>query len=194
MRRLFLFLGAVFFGVCMMHPVTARASAITPELNEAETQFNKGNVLGAASALRQALVTVYNHSVLKVEKAILVKSKPVGFGMIEPRNSNKFKANETIIIYVEPVGYHFARQGDVYKFGVTADFSVTDDKGNILGGKKRFGSWEITTRHRPLFDFFMTLTYNFTGIRPGKYFLLTTLNDRHGGGSTTIKMPFEIVK
>ena len=177
---------------CLAMPAGAFASALTPLVNQAESRYAAGDVLGAASALRRALVTVYNHSTISVQRAVLVKSKPVGFGMIQPRGNNVFKPNETILIYVEPVGYHFAKQGGAYNFGVTADFSVTDAKGNILGGKKGFGSWGITTQGRPLFDFFMTLTYNFTGIKPGKYFILTTLNDKHGGGSVTIKTPIEV--
>ncbi len=179
---------------CLFIPVGAFASALTPFLNQAESQFASGDVVKAAGALRQALVEVYNHSTIRVERAVLVKRKPSGFGMIQLRGNNTFKPNETIFLYVEPVGYHFITQGNVYNFGVTADFSVTDAKGNILGGKKGFGSWGITTHGRPLFDFFMTLTYNFTGIKPGKYVLLTTLNDKHGGGSVTIKTPFVVVR
>ncbi len=179
---------------CLLVPSGLLASGLTPILNQAEAQYKKGDVISAASALRQALVVVYNHSKLKINKAVLVGKKPAGFGMIQRRANNIFKPNETIIIYVEPVGYHFAKKGDLYSFGVTADFIVTDVKGNVLGGKKGFGSWEITTRERPLFDFFMTLTYNFSGIRPGKYFLITTLHDKHGTSTATIKMPFVIAK
>lgn len=194
MRKVFRKWGILLIVATLLIPVSLMASEMTPFLNQAEKQFNRGNVIGAASALRKALVVVYNHSKLQINKAVLVSRKPDGFGMIQRRESNVFKPNETIIIYVEPVGYHFAKKGDLYNFGVTADFVVTDAKGNVLGGKRGFGSWEITTRERPLFDFFMTLTYNFTGIRPGKYVLLTTLNDKHGGGSTTIKTPFVIAK
>ena len=194
MSKMLKMLGIWVMVGCLWAPVGLFASEITPLVNQAENQFNKGNILGAAKALRKALVAVYNHSTLKVEKAVLVKEKPAGFGMIQPKGNDTFKPNETIIIYVEPVGYHFAKSGNSYNFGVAADFSVTDAKGNILGGKKGFGSWEVTTRNRPLFDFFMTLTYNFTGIKPGKYFVLTTLNDKHGGGSVTIKTPIEVVK
>jgi len=194
MRKVFKTLMVAVIVGCLWIPSGLWASGMTPFLNQAEKQYNKGNVVGAASALRQALVVVYNHSKLMIDKAVLVGRKPAGFGMIQRRSSNVFKPNETIILYVEPVGYHFAKKGDLYNFGVTADFVVTDEKGNVLGGKKGFGSWEITTRARPLFDFFMTLTYNFSGIRPGKYFLLTTLNDKHGGGSVTIKTPFVIAQ
>lgn len=191
----FMKFGSVFLLVVFLFfPCGLLASEITPLVNQAENQFNKGDVLGAAKALRRALVTVYNHSTLKVDKAALLKEKPAGFGMILPRGNNTFKPSETIIIYVEPVGYHFAISGNSYKFGVMADFSVTDAKGNILGGKKGFGSWEVTTRNRPLFDFYMTLTYNFKGIKPGKYSILTTLNDKYGGGSTTIRTPITVVK
>ncbi|RTZ90255.1 MAG: hypothetical protein DSY91_06645 [Deltaproteobacteria bacterium] len=186
--------GVILLVTAFLAPTVLWASGLTPLLNKAESQYTKGDVLGAADALRQALVVVYNKSKLKVNRAVLVKGKPAGFGMIQPKGNDKFKANETIIIYVEPVGYHFAKKGNAYNFGVSADFSVTDTSGNILGGKKGFGNWEYTTQGRPLFDFFMTLTYNFTGIKPGKYFVLTTLNDKHGGGSVTIKTPIEIVK
>ncbi len=193
MKRVLKIGGMILLVAVLMTPTGLRASELTPLVNRADSEFSSGNVIGAADALRQALVVVYNRSKLKVDKAVLVKGKPAGFGMIQPRGSNKFRANETIILYVEPVGYHFAKRGNSYNFGLTADFAVTDAKGNILGGKKGFGNWEMNTKGRPLFDFYMSLTYNFTGIKPGKYFVLTTLIDKHGGGNVTIKTPFEIV-
>ncbi len=193
MRKIIGVCGLVLLVAILLLPTGLRASEITPFVNKAESQFASGDVVGAADSLRQALVAVYNKSNLKINNAVLVKGKPAGFGMIQRRGSNKFKSNETIIIYVEPVGYHFAKKGGVYNFGIAADFSVTDNQGNILGGKKGFGSWEVTTQGRPLFDFYMTLTYNFTGLKPGKYFILTTLTDKHGGGSVTVKTPLEIV-
>ncbi len=193
MRKFFKGSVVIFLVAALCAPVGVWASGLSPLLNKAESAFTKGDVINAADALRQALVAVYNKSTLKVDKAVLVKRRPAGFGMIQRKGDDKYKPNETIILYVEPVGYHFAKNGKTYNFGLTADFSVTDEKGNILGGKKGFGSWEMTTQNRPLFDFFLTLTYNFTGIKPGKYFVLTTLTDKHGGGSVTIKTPIEIV-
>jgi len=193
MKKILRIGGMIFLVAALLAPSGLLASEITPLVNRAESQFASGDVVGAADALRQALVAVYNKSKLKVDKAVLVKVKPAGFGMIQRKGSNKFKSGETIILYVEPVGYHFVKNGKAYGFGISADFSVTDAQGNILGGKKGFGSWDMTTQGRPLFDFYMTLTYNFTGIKPGKYYLLTTLIDKHGGGNVTIKTPFEIV-
>ena len=185
--------GIILLAVVFFSPLDLMASGITQFLNKAESLSSKGDVIGATDALREAMMIVYNKSNLKVDKAVIVKTKPTGLGVFQPRGSNKFKASEMIIIYVEPVGYHIAKKGDVYDFGIRADFAVTDSKGNILGGKKGFGSWEFTSKGRPLFDLYMPLTYNFTGIKPGKYFILTTLIDKHGGGSVTIKTPIEIV-
>jgi len=185
-----LFLGVVF---CLLFAATAGASGITPMVNQAESQFVKGDTLGAAASLREAMMMVYNRSKLEIEMSELVMGKPAAMGSYQARKSNKYKANETIIIYVEPVGYHFVKKGDVYSFGITADFAVTDTKGTILGGKKGFGSWELSSANRPLFDFYMTLTYHFTGIKPGNYIVITTLTGKNGAGSTTIKTPIEII-
>ncbi len=171
----------------------AQGSSLSALTKEAEKRLKKEDVIGAAKALRQAMVALYNQASLKVNKATLISAKPRAFGMFQPKGTNQYRPGETIIIYVEPVGYHFAKKGNSYNFGIIADFSVTDLDGNILGGKKGFGKWEITTKDRPLFDFYITLTYNFTGIKPGKYFILTTLTDKNGGGSLTIKTPIEIV-
>lgn len=192
MKKLLWGLGMAILAVCVLAPGALFASEITPYVNEVENHYANRDVLKAAEALRNALVVVYNHSNLKVEQAELVSGKPRGFGMIQRRKNNVYRPDETIVIYVEPVGYHIVTQGNTYSFGVTADFSVTDEKGNILGGKKGFGKWGFTTQGRPLFDFYLTLTYNFTGIKPGKYFILTTLTDKYGGGSVTIKTPIEI--
>ena len=189
-EKIGLFFGVVF---CLLFAVTAGASGITPMVNQAESQFVKRDTLGAAASLREAMMMVYNQSNLKIERSILVTGKPAAMGHYQARKNNKYKANETIIIYVEPVGYHFVKKGDVYGFGITADFAVTDTKGTILGGKKGFGSWELSSANRPLFDFYMTLTYHFTGIKPGNYIVITTLTGKNGAGSTTIKTPIEII-
>jgi len=185
----------LFFSVvlCLLFAVTAGASGITPMVNRAESQFVKGNTLGAATSLRQAMMVLYNKSKLQIERAVLVTQRPAAMGHYQARKNNKYKAKETIIIYVEPVGYHFAKRGGSYSFGIVADFAVTDTKGNILGGKKGFGSWKLSSLNRPLFDFYMTLTYHFTGIKPGKYVVITTLTGKNGAGSTTIRTPIEII-
>jgi len=189
-EKIGLFFSVVF---CLLFAVTAGASGITPMVNQAESQFVKGDTLGAAASLREAMMTLYNQSKLEIEMSVLVTGKPSAMGSYQARKNNKYKANETIIIYVEPVGYHFAKKGNIYSFGITADFAVTDTKGTILGGKKGFGSWELSSTARPLFDFYMTLTYHFTGIKPGNYIVITTLTGKNGAGSTTIKTPIEIV-
>ena len=187
-------LAVLFFVVLTIAPGSVSATGITHTLKKADIQFSKGNTLKASELLRNALVKVYNSSKLTIAKSVLISGEPAGFGMFKRKKNNIYRAGETVIIYVEPVGYHFRKVGNSYRFGLTADFAIQSEDGTILGGKNNFGSWGYSTTGRPLFDFYMVLTYNFNGIEPGRYVVLTTLHDRYGSLSVVIKTPISVVK
>jgi hypothetical protein len=62
-------------------------------------------------------------------KDVFVISKPQGYGMYDERSSNVFQPGETMILYIEPVGF-------VYK-------NLTDSQGNSLYSMKFSGSATI---------------------------------------------------
>jgi len=170
---------------------TGTAGDIKPLLQKAAASAEKGRTTEAMNALREAMKEVSTANPLSVSNATLVAKDAGSFGMYTARANNVFKAGEPILIYVEPVGYRFAQQGDEQVFGFSADFAVLSEGLEILAGQRKFQEWVFRSK-KPLFEVFVNLTYNLTGAPPGKYFIETTFHDMNGGGQTSFKLPVEI--
>ncbi|HZC48131.1 MAG TPA: hypothetical protein VE244_03615 [Nitrososphaeraceae archaeon] len=70
-----------------------------------------------------------------------VSSESGGYGIYEDRKSNVFKPGETILLYVEPLGYTYGTVTDedsntLYTMNFTLDFIISNKNGNILGGQE----------------------------------------------------------
>ncbi len=125
---------------------------------------------------RELYLNLWNKSPLFLKKALLIEDEPQGVGIYTERKDNKFAEGDPIYIYVEPAGYTVLKKGDVYTFGLIADFAILDQDGNHLYEKKNFGRWSMKSKDFNT-EFFLFLRYSFTGIKPGKYKIITTLKD-----------------
>ena len=70
-----------------------------------------------------------------------VSSESGGYGIYEDRKSNVFKPGETILLYVEPLGYTYGTVTDedgntLYTINFTLDFIISDKNENVLGGQE----------------------------------------------------------
>jgi hypothetical protein len=121
-----------------------------------------------------------------------VNSDDNTFGIYEPKEGNTFESGEPIYLYMEPIGYRFKKsQKGFYEFGFTADFTLEDENGNILGGQKDFAdlnftSWNCNT------EIALTFTYTFTGFDQGKYKVVTHVEDAYSDKDATIENWFYI--
>ena len=82
-----------------------------------------------------------------------VSSEPRGYGIYEERNSNVFKPGETLLLYVEPVGYTYGTVTDadgnrLYSMNFTLDFLISDKNGKVLGGQEDIPISNIVSHHQ----------------------------------------------
>ncbi len=161
--------------------------------DEIKQLTNKGDYKNALIKAKELYLALWNKAPLFYTKAILVENEPEGVGMYIERKDNKFAEGDPIYVYVEPVGYTVLKKGDNYFFGINADFAILDQEGNHLYEKKNFGSWSIESKDFNT-EFFLFLRYSFTGIKPGKYRIITTLRDINDQNKKIdIDIPIEIV-
>ncbi len=66
-----------------------------------------------------------------------VTSKPEGYGMYQERGSNVFRPGETMVLYIEPVGFKYNNLTDdqgnqIYSINFHASFTIYDKDGNVV--------------------------------------------------------------
>ena len=131
---------------------------------------------------------------LGVRRAVIVAKEAPMFGNYEPRANSTFKADETILTYLEPVGYLWTPADDgFYKFGVSVDLEVLKPDRTIVAGKKNFASLPITDRSK-IQELMLNLSLHLHDFDPGDYTLTYTLHDLNGPKTASISLPFQVVK
>ena len=119
-----------------------------------------------------------------------------GYGVYEERN-NTFAPGETIVLYVEPVGFgheQVIEEGDVnnnnsnttlYLMNMTADYGIAAANGTELQLIEDVEVLRNITSHRPNTEMFLTLTIT-PDVQPlpiGSYLITYSVNDEVSGES-----------
>jgi hypothetical protein len=185
-----LLVAAVGF-LLLASPATSQAEDFRQYVKEAQQGYGEGDFIKAQRALRGAMMAISNEAPLSVHYFDPVTEEALNFANFTVRKGNVYKVDEPILLYAEPMGYAFFHEGDVLQFGFEADFELIDANGKILGGQKEFQSWVIDSK-APTVDFFMNLTYTFTGLGPGKYTVRTTLHDLVDQEQTSFDYVFKV--
>ncbi len=163
-----------------------------PELmRQAEGLAAAGDQSGALHMLKEAYIQQWLKTPLAISKATFVSKRSEGYGKYHQRADNVFNAGEKMLVYIEPYGYGWGKEGDLYSIDFSADFTVSSAAGKVLGGRKNFQKLGLKSLARNT-EFFISLTYTFSGIPKGDYVLTTTLNDMHSGKSVSSDLPFSV--
>jgi len=142
-------------------------------------------------ALQKTVTDAWEKMPLTERRAIFVSAPPENFGSYEERASNIFKPSEKLITYVEPIGYTWKANGEIYEFGVIVDFIVKSAEGKVLAGQEGFARFVKTSRAK-LQEFMLTLTLSVDGAPPGNYVLEYKLHDIGSDKTSTFEQPFTI--
>jgi hypothetical protein len=169
------------------------AGDLVDAAQQAEAAVDAGNYAAALASLNSARDGVWNASPLTVTKAILVASDPQGYGIYDIRDNNQYKAGEPIVIYAEPAGFAYGRDGDMNLINMALDFEIKSSTGESLAVKQDFAKWELRSRVANK-EFMGKLTYTFSGIEPGDYVVETTIRDQNSDKKVTFATPFKIVE
>lgn len=179
------------FAALMILNLPASAGEAVQLATQAEAQSSKGDHSAAIETMRQALLKVWAQSKLAVRNPTFVARKASGYGIFDARPSNVFKQDEKMLVYVEPVGYEWSSADGIFRSNLSADVQIKSADGKVLGGQEAFGRFNLASRTQNT-EYFINLTYSFTGLAPGEYLVGTILHDKIGGTTTSFDLPFEV--
>ena len=183
-------LSAAFAVVLALAP--ARAGEITDAGKAAEQAVTDGDYEAAFESINTARDSIWEHSPLVLRNVNFTAGEPTGYGIYEIRPNNEFKSGEAIVIYTEPRGYGFGEEGDFYVMDMGLDYEVTDVTGKSLAKQENFDSWTLRSRY-PNKEFMGKLNYDFSGLSPGDYKVITTVRDRNSDKLNSFSMSFKLL-
>jgi len=146
----------------------------------------------AYEKLHSALEMFWQKTPLLLRNARFVKDDDNSYGIYEPKSDNSFAPGERLYLYLEPIGYAFKKNSaGYYEFGFSADFTLEDEGGKVLGGQENFAKLDFSSWNHNT-EISLTFTYTFTGFEKGKYKVVTRVTDANSKKSATVDNWFNI--
>lgn len=171
---------------------TVFAGELVDAATQAEAALAGGEPAKAYAAINDSVGKAWDSIPLTIQKAVFTAADPQGFGIYDLRENSEFKSSQPLVIYTEPVGFGYGRDGDLYTIKMDLDFVVKKPDGSELGGQKSFSEWQLKSRV-PNREFMGKITYTFDGVEPGDYIVTTTVRDQNSDETTSFDLPFKIV-
>ena len=181
---------AAFALVLAAAPAAAFAGEIADRAAEAERLLGEGKSVDAQAAFDKAAAAFWIASPLQL-RVVTFADEVKGFGNYTPHAGTAFKPSDTLLIYLEPIGYAFTPEGEVFKVAIVADIELHTPGGLILAKSADFGRLEWKARSKTR-EVHATLKLPLPKLKPGDYQLLVTLRDQGSPKSTTATLPFSI--
>jgi len=118
----------------------ARAGEIAEAGVLAESELDQHRYVEALTTLESAEDRVWQEAPLAFRKALFVSSRSQGFGLFDVHAGDMFKRVEPIIVYAEPVGYGFRKEGEFNVIDLSVDFEIKTGDGRPVGSQKNVAS------------------------------------------------------
>lgn len=184
---------ALIAGFLALAPLTAAAGEAVDAATRAESLLAEKSYTAALAAAGEAQQAIWDASPLTVQRALFVASDPGGFGIFDMREGNTFKRSEPLIIYAEPLGFGYGRDGELYVIDLGLDFIIKSADGKEVARQENFGS--LTMRSRVANKEFMAkLNYDFSGVPAGAYAVTTILKDKNSGKTAEFTLDFTLTE
>jgi len=171
--------------------VAAMAGNVADAAGQAETLADEGNAIDALVTMDEAVGRLWDKLPLTVLESDFVTGRPGGYGNYQVRPDARFKVGEKMLVYAELAGFGYGRDGDLFAINLAADVELRDSQGKELGGQKDFATFSYRS-HVPNREFFAFITYNFSGLKPGAYAVVTSLRDHNSKKTGSFELPFTI--
>jgi hypothetical protein len=164
-----------------------------PQQEQAQTGVEAATVkaIEAINAARTRTAEALANAPLGFRRILFVREVPEGFAAYLPRADNVFAPDEPLIVYSEPIGVAWTKDGDEFSTKLEVDFEIRTPDGKVLAGQRGFGEFALSAREPPL-DFMTHVKLDVTGAPAGQYILGLTMHDTKSGKSTTVDLPFEV--
>ncbi len=169
-----------------------RAGEIADKAAQAEEHLAAARYEEAMKALEEAQDKLWADVPLMFRRALFTAGEPVGYGVYDLRGDSVFKRSEKLIIYSEPMGYGFGRDGSLYVIDLALDFIVKGADGAEVARQEKFGNLTFRSRF-PNKEFMARVTYDFSGLPAGQYTVTTVARDAASGKSAEFTLPFTLV-
>ncbi|ODN71724.1 hypothetical protein [Methylobrevis pamukkalensis] len=181
---------AVLLGAALCGP--AAAGELADRSKAAEALLADGKPVQALAEMEAAFNAAWDLAPLGFSEALFVAARPSGFGIYDARLTNIFKEGEDMLVYAEPYGFGYGRDGELFLIDFEADFELKTPTGQILHEQKAFADLKMKSRRRNK-EFQVFITYNFSGLKPGDYVLTTRLHDLHSDKTGAFELPFTLM-
>ena len=172
---------AAVIGLTMAGAIPSIAQTSTPLLSADEA-------LAELDRLNDEVAKVWASSPLAFRNVSLVNSVE-GFGDFERRDGNTLNAGETLMVYVEPVGFTYVLENGRYSFALAADLSIESDAGQIIVDGADLFSINDNSRVR-IREFHMVLSVKIPDIKAGGYKAVYRVRDMNSGKTGSFSVPF----
>ena len=180
---------------CAVALLTSMGSAVAGEIADqaiqAEQMLAEGKYEEAMKALEAAQDAAWKASPLMFRRALFTAGEPSGYGLYDLREGNTFKRSEPLIIYAEPMGYGYGRDGTLYLISLDLDFVINTPDGKAVASQENFGNLSFRSRF-PNKEFMAKVTYDFSGLPPGDYKVTTRAKDKNTGKTGDFTLAFTL--
>lgn len=172
-------------------PVGPTPTDIAAEARRAQEAAAAGRSVEALDALDEAAIAISEKMPLTIRRATFVAEEPQGYGVFNPRDSTSFEIGQPLLVYAELAGQGWRRSGDIFRTDLVLDFELRRADGQSLVAQQAFNTIATASRRRNR-EFFLYMTYSFSGLEPGDYVVRTTVRDRAGDKQTAFDLTFAV--
>jgi hypothetical protein len=171
-------------------PSAGIAGEISDQAAEAEQLLSQGRPAEAQAAFDKAAAAFWVASPLQLRVATFA-DQVTGFGNYTPHAGTSFRPDDTLLIYLEPIGYAFTPEGDVFKVRIAVDMEIHTPGGLVLARSPDFGRLEWSARSKTR-EIHATLKLPLPKLKPGDYLLMVTLRDQGSPKTAQVTLPFSL--
>lgn len=172
-------------------PIGPTSTDISAETRRAQEAAAAGRAVEALDALDEAAIAVSEKMPLTIRRATFVAEEPQGYGVFNPRDSTSFEAGQPLLVYAEIAGQGWRRSGDIFRTDLVLDFELRRADGQSLVAQQAFNTIATASRRRNR-EFFVYVTYSFSGLEPGDYVVRTQVRDRAASKQTAFDLAFTV--
>jgi hypothetical protein len=151
---------------------------------------------------REQYLSVWNQTEFNATFSTFIKPfSAAGYGVYEERSSNVFAPGETIVLYVEPVGFSHRQILDeegnntLYLINMTAGYEIASANGTELQLIEDVPVVNVTS-HRPNTEMFLTLTLtqDIQSLPAGDYVITYSVTDEVSGKSFQLEKEITVTE
>ncbi len=168
----------------------ATAGEIADAAQRAETQLGAGSAAEALESFDVATDAFWRALPLSFRRTLIVDSAE-GYGRYKLRPERPFHPGDTMLIYLEPVGYGWLAEGSAFRVRLVADLEIRTGSGLILATAHDFATVEQAARARSR-EFQATIGLTLPNLKPDDYELHLTFRDAATGKKAEVTLPFAV--